>query len=137
MKSTLRILTATALVVAFSGAAVAADKPSPQNVPGTAVEGNANSNNSGSMSSPEANKSDMAPSSATSDSGNAAANIPGTNAEGNSSEDKGTLSGDNSAPAMPGSGESGNASANIPGAKADGKATEANPSLGGGSKDTL
>ena len=136
MKSTLTLMTTAAFALVLSAAAYAAEKPSPQNVPGTAVEGNAMENNSGVITSPEANKSDVVPS-GTSESGNAAANIPGTNVEGNSSEDKGTLSGDNSAPAMQGSGESGNASANIPGAKADGKSTEANPSLGGGSKDKM
>jgi hypothetical protein len=88
MKTTSMIMSATALVFALSGAAVAADKPSPQNIPGTAVEGNAMENNVGALTAPEANKTAMAPSTGSSESGNAAANIPGTDAEGNSSEDK-------------------------------------------------
>ena len=60
-------MTATALVVALSGTAVAADKPTPQNVPGTADEGNAMENNYGVITSPEANKSDNAASTANSE----------------------------------------------------------------------
>jgi hypothetical protein len=135
MKSTL--LTAIALALTLSGAAFAADSPSPQNVPGTDVEGNAQPNNSGAITSPEANKSDMAPSGAGSESGDAAANVPGTATEGNSSERKPTLSGDNSAPAPQEGGDSGNAAANIPGTKAEGNSSEANPSLDSGSKDKM
>ena len=50
-------------------------RESPQNVPGTAVEGNAMENKSGALTSPEASKSDQAPSTANEESGDAAANI--------------------------------------------------------------
>jgi hypothetical protein len=129
-------MTTAACVLALSGAAYAADQPSPQTVPGTNVEGNAK-NNAGALTSPEANKSDKAPSTANSESGDAAANIPGTRAEGNSTEDNPTLSGDNSAPSVKGSGDSGNAAANIPGTKSEGNSSAANPSLGAGSKDKM
>lgn len=131
------LMTAIGLTLALSGTTFAADKPSPQTVPGTAVEGNAMENNAGALTAPEANKSDMAPSTGTGESGNSAANIPGTKSEGNSSEGKPTLSGDNSAPSVEGSGDSGNAAANVPGTKSDGDSSEANPSVGGGSKSNM
>ena len=137
MQSTFKLMTTAALMLVLSGAAYAADKSSPQKVPGTSVEGNATKNNSGVITSPEANKSDKAASTANNESGDAAANIPGTKAEGNSSEDKATLSGDNSAPSVKGSGDTGNAAANIPGTKSDGDSSAANPSLGGGSKSKM
>jgi hypothetical protein len=137
MKSTLKLMTTAACLLALSGLAYAADKPSPQTVPGTAVEGNAMKDNSGALTAPEANKSDMSPSTANSESGDAAANIPGTKTDGNRSEDNATLSGDNSAPSVKGSGDTGKAAANIPGTKSDGDSSAANPSLGGDSKDKM
>jgi hypothetical protein len=134
--TTLKLMTTAACLLALTGTAYAADKPSPQIVPGTAVEGNMK-NNAGALTSPEANKSDMTPSTGNSQSGDAAANIPGTKADGNKSEDKATLSGDNSAPSVKGSGEAGNAAANIPGTKAGGNKSADNPSLGGSSKDKM
>ena len=131
------LMTSIAMTLVCSGAVLAADKPSPQNVPGTAVEGNATETNPGALTAPEANKSDMAPPTANSESGNAAANIPGTNSEGNSSEKKPTLSGDNSAPAVQGNGNSGNGAANIPGTKSEGDASESNPSVGGTPKSKM
>jgi len=130
-------MTGIAMTLTFSNALLAADKPSPQNVPGTAVEGNATEKNPGALTAPEANKSDMAPSTANSESGNAAANIPGTNTEGNSSEKNPTLSGDNSAPSVKGTGDSGNAAANVPGTKSEGDSSEANPSVGGTPKSKM
>ena len=41
------LMTGLAMTLACSGAVLAADKPSPQNVPGTAVEGNATEKNPG------------------------------------------------------------------------------------------
>src|SRR5262245_16770102 len=129
MKSNLTLMTSAALMLAFSSAAWAVENQSPQNVPGTAVEGNAMENKSGALTSPEANKSDKAPSTANKESGDPAANIPGTKAEGNSSESEPSLSGDNAAPSAQGAGESGNAAANIPGSKADSRSSETDPSL--------
>jgi len=137
MKSKILMLTSIGMTLAVSGAVLAADKPSPQTVPGTAVEGNAMEKNPGTLTAPEANNSDVAPSTSNSESGNAAANIPGTKAEGNSSENNPTLSGDNSAPAVQGSGESGNAAANVPGTKSEGDSSEANPSVGGTPKSKM
>jgi hypothetical protein len=136
MKSII-LMTSIAMTMAFSSAVLAADKPSPQNVPGTAVEGNATEKNPGALTAPEANQSDVAPSTANSESGNAAANIPGTKTEGNSSENNPTLSGDNAAPATQGGSESGNAAANVPGTKSEGDSSEANPSVGGTPKSKM
>ena len=135
MKSKMITMTAIALTLTLSGAAFAADKPSPQTVPGTGVEGNATDKNAGALTAPEANKSDAPPPSSNTGSGDSAANIPGTKSEGNSSEANPTLSGDNSAPSMQEGGDSGNAAANVPGTKSDGNSSETDPSLSGdGSK---
>src|SRR5262245_3805195 len=104
MKATLSI---TAAILALA-VAVPAYAETPQNVPGTKIEGNAQDKNAGALTAPEANKSTAAPAQGGT-SGDAAANIPGTKVEGNSSETKPSLSGDNSASPTQGKGESGGA----------------------------
>jgi hypothetical protein len=128
----------TAAVFAFALAApVYAETP--QDVPGTAAEGNSAEQNSGALTAPEANKSSPASPSGNSMSDDPAANIPGTSAEGDRSEQNQTLSGADepagNAPA--GSGESRGSAANIPGTPADGKRSEQNSSLSGSEKDKM
>jgi hypothetical protein len=135
MKLAMTLTTSAVLMLALSGAAFAVENRSPQNVPGTSVEGNAMENSPAAITSPEANKSDRAPASANKESGDAAANVPGTPAEGNSAEAEPSLSGEKSAPPVQGAGESGRAAANIPGAKADQRSSESDPSLGSEPKD--
>jgi hypothetical protein len=136
MKTT---LTMTAALLAFALAApVYAETP--QNVPGTSVEGNAKDKNAGALTAPEASKNTMAPRGGMSD--DSAANVPGTASEGDANDqNQGSLSApeaDQSAGENPrGAGESGGAAANIPGAKADQRSSETDPSLGSEPKDKM
>lgn len=131
-------LTMTAAVLSLALAAPVYAE-SPQNVPGTAVEGNPTEKNPGALTAPEANKSMPSSPSGNSMSDDPAANIPGTSAEGDRSEKNPTLSGADepagNAPA--GSGESKGSAANIPGTPSEGNSSEKDPSLSGSEKDKM
>jgi hypothetical protein len=138
MKATFTITTA----ILALGLTAPAYAETPQNVPGTKVEGNQQDKNAGALTAPEANKGGTMTPRQGGMPDDSAANVPGTSTEGDPKEqNQGSLSApeaDQSSGEGPSAaGESKGAAANIPGTPAEGDSSEDDPSLSAPEKDKM
>ena len=85
MKAMLTTVSAVALAMAI---ALPGYAETPQTVPGSTAEGSHSESNSGALTAPEKNQSQMSPNSGGGAPDTGAANVPGSSAEGNKMPDQ-------------------------------------------------